>query len=404
MSKVQTRELQDFAARRPEISAQRHPSRISSIDVVRGVVMVLMALDHVRDWTTNLRFPPENLARGSAALFATRWVTHFCAPTFFLLAGIGVGISFNRGAQPAQLSRYLVTRGLWLLVLELIITPVGWQFGFQLIPAFALVLWALGWSMIVMALVVHIPRAVVLPLALAIIFLHNLTDGIRPDSLGALATLWKVLHVPGFVIPNVLFVGYPLVPWVAVMAVGFVVAAVYRWDAARRRRALITIGAAAFALFLLLRTFNTYGNPFPWSPQRSTALTVASFFNVLKYPPSLQFLLMTLGPALIALALTERAHGRVASILSVYGRVPLFYYVTHLFVAHAVAVVLAFAQSGELHRIPVVNHPENIPAWYGLSLPGVYVMWALVVVLLYFPCRLFARMKDTRTDWWLRYM
>jgi uncharacterized membrane protein len=383
---------------------QRTAPRITSIDIVRGVVMIFMALDHVRDWITSNRFPPEDLSRASAALFATRWVTHFCAPTFFLLAGAGIGILQNRGKRPAELSRFLVTRGIWLLILELVITPVGWQFGFQLIPAFALVLWALGWSMILMALAVHVPRTIVAVLALAMIAGHNLFDAIRPSSLGAFAGLWQVLHVPGFVIPNVLFVAYPIVPWVGVMAIGSVLAASYEWDAPRRRNMLLWTGVAVTTLFVLLRFVNAYGNPAPWSPQRTPALTVASFLNVLKYPPSLHFLLMTLGPALIALALAEHARGRAARWLAVYGRVPLFFYVTHIFVAHATAVVLAFVQSGEIRRISVVVDPGSIPEWYGLPLPGVYAFWALVVVLLYFPCRKFAQLKDTRRHWWLQYM
>jgi uncharacterized membrane protein len=249
-----------------------------------------------------------------------------------------------------------------------------------------------------------LPRPVVFALSLALIAGHNLLDPIRPNDLGSFAGLWHFLHAPGFVIPNVLFIGYPLVPWVAVMGLGSVVATVYQWEPVRRRRTLLQAGAAAFLLFLALRSFNAYGNPFAWSTQRTTPLTIASFLNVLKYPPSLQFLLMTLGPALIALALTERARGRVANWLAVYGRVPLFFYVTHLFVAHALAVMLAFMQGGEWRRIPIVNHPERIPEWYGVSLPGVYIAWAVVVLLLYFPCRRFARMKDTRTDWWLRYL
>jgi uncharacterized membrane protein len=383
---------------------QKSTSRIISVDIVRGAIMILMALDHVRDWVTNIRFQPEDLSRSSAALFATRWVTHFCAPTFFLLAGVGIGIARNRGAQPAALSRYLVTRGLWLLILELVITPIGWQFGFKLIPAFALVLWALGWSMIIMALLIHVPPKIVAALSLIMIFGHNLLDGIRPNSLGSFAGLWQFLHVPGFVIPNVLFIAYPLIPWVGVMALGYVLANAYQWDEARRRRFFIGVGFAAIVMFLALRAINSYGNPIPWAPQRTPALTVASFLNASKYPPSLDFLLMTLGPVLIALALTERARGRFADWLSVYGRVPLFFYVAHIFVAHTLAVLLALVQGGELRRIQVVNNPGGIPDWYGLSLPGVYLVWAIVVLLLYYPCREMARLKETRRDWWLRYI
>jgi len=382
------------------------PARVRSIDIVRGAVMVLMALDHVRDWVTNVRFQPEDLARSSAALFATRWVTHFCAPSFFFLAGVGIGLarSKNNSRRDERLTRFLIARGLWLLILELVITPIGWQFGFQLIPAFALVLWALAWSMIAMALLIRIRPDVLAVLALVMIGGHNLFDSVRADGSGALAILWRLLHVPGFAIPGVLFTAYPLVPWVAVMALGSVAASMFEWPAERRRRALLTVGTAAMAAFVALRAVNGYGNPAPWSPQRTAALTVASFFNVLKYPPSLDYLLMTLGPMLIVLALVEQARGPVARWLSVYGRVPLFFYVVHIFVAHAIAVLLAFAQGGALRRIPVVTDPGSIPPWYGVPLPGVYLAWAVVVALMYYPCRRMAALKNTRRDWWLRYL
>lgn len=382
-------------------------ARVPSVDVVRGGVMVLMALDHVRDYVTRLRFPPENLARGTPALFATRWVTHFCAPAFFLLAGVGIGISMSRGKSAAELSRFLLMRGLWLVVLDLTISAVGWQFGFQLIPAFAIVIWTLGWSMIVMAALVHLPRRIIAAVSLVTIAAHNLLDGIRPQALGALAPLWYFLHVPGFALPGKLFIGYPLVPWFAVMVLGFVVAGTYGWEPQRRQRVLLQAGIAAAAAFVLLRMLNGYGNPAPWASQRTPGLTVASFFNVTKYPPSLMFLLMTLGPVCVALALTEAARGRVARWLSVFGRVPLFYYVVHIYLAHAMGVLLALAQGGVLRRIPVVTDPGSIPAWYGawygVSLPGVYAFWALVVVLMYYPCRWFARLKSERSDWWVRY-
>lgn len=379
-------------------------ARIASVDVVRGAVMVLMALDHVRDYVTNVRFAPENLARGSAALFLTRWVTHFCAPTFFLLAGVGIGIAMRRGRPAGEMSRFLITRGLWLLVLELVITPVGWRFGFDLLPAFAVVLWALGWSMILMAALVHVSRLVLAGGSLLVIAVHNAFDGVTPDRLGAFGWLWQVLHVPGFVVPGKLLVAYPLVPWVAVMALGFVLADVFAWEAPRRRRFLLLVGSAATVAFVILRALNGYGDPAAWSAQRTGALTVASFLNVRKYPPSLLFLLMTLGPALVALSLAERARGRLARWLSVYGRVPLFFYVTHIVVAHALGVMLRFAQGGELRPIPVITNPASLPAWYGVSLPGVYAAWALVVALMYFPCRAFADLKKRRGDWWLSYL
>ena len=377
--------------------------RLPSVDILRGVAIVLMALDHVRDYVTDVRFPPEDLSQSSVALFATRWVTHLCAPTFALMAGVGIGLLHQR-KPTAELSRYLLLRGGWLLVLDLVITPVGWRFSFDLLPAFALVLWSLGWSMILMALLVHLPQAVLIALSLATVAGHNLLDGVQPDAFGPFAGLWHVLHVPGFAVPGVLLVAYPLVPWVAVMCLGYLLAGVYRWEPDRRRRFLLWSGAGATALFLLLRALNGYGNPLPWSPQRTAGLTAAWFLNVLKYPPSLDFLLMTLGPALVALALLERARGRVPGWLAVYGRVPLFFYVAHIFLAHAAGVLLALVQGGELRRIPVTTDPGSIPAWYGVSLPGVYLAWALVVVALYYSCRWFAGLKETRSDRWIHYL
>ena len=366
--------------------------------------MILMALDHVRDYVTNLRVQPENLAQGSAALFATRFVTHFCAPAFSLLAGVGIGLAMNRGKPADEMSRFLLVRGLWLVVLDIVITPMAWQFGVDLVPAFALVLWALGLSMIVMAALVHLPRAAVASGALLMIATHNLFDSVRPAAWGALAPLWHVLHVPGFAIPGKLFIAYPLIPWVAVMALGWVLADTYRWEARQRRTFLIGAGLAATILFVVVRMINGYGDPAPWTGQRTGALTVASFLNARKYPPSLDFLLMTLGPTLLALGLLDGARSRVANWIAVYGRVPLFYYVAHIFVAHAVAIALAFAQGGELRRILIITDPASIPDWYGVPLPGVYLAWALVVLMVYPLCLWFARLKQERRDWWLSYL
>lgn len=380
------------------------PSRIGAIDVVRGAVMALMALDHVRDYVTNVRIQPENLARGSAALFATRWVTHFCAPAFALLAGVGIGLAMHRGRGPAAMTRFLIIRGLWLIALDTLITPIGWQFGFDLIPIFALVLWALGWSMIAMAALIHLPRPAVAAGAVVMIATHNLLDGIQPATWGAFAPLWHVLHVPGFAVPGVLFVAYPLIPWIAVMALGWVLADVYRWDAPRRRRLLLVTGAGATLLFVVIRMLNGYGDPAPWTPQRTGALTLASFLNVRKYPPSLDFLLMTLGPALVALALAEQIRSRIATWIAVFGRVPLFFYVAHIFAAHLLAMALAYFQGGVVRRINVITEAASLPAWYGLSLPGVYAAWIAVVFVMYPLCRWFARVKDRRNDWWLSYL
>jgi uncharacterized membrane protein len=303
-----------------------------------------------------------------------------------------------------ELRRFLLVRGLWLIVAEVTFTSVGWRFSFDLIPVFAVVFWALGWSMIVMAALLWLPRLPLALLSLATIVGHNMLDGIQPAAFGAFAPVWHFLHVPGFAIPGQFLVAYPLIPWVAVMALGFVLADAYHWEPRRRRNFFIWAGLAATLLFAVIRSANGYGNPDPWTVQRTPALTIASFLNVRKYPPSLQFLLMTLGPTLVMLAYAERMRGRLAEWLTVYGSVPFFYYVVHIFVAHAVGVVLAFIQGGELRNIPIITDPASLPDWYGVSLGGVYVAWALVVLLMYYPCRWFARLKSTRRDWWLRYL
>jgi uncharacterized membrane protein len=367
--------------------------------------MVFMALDHVRDYVTNIRVQPERLAQhGSVALFATRWITHFCAPVFMLLAGVGVGLSMMRGKSPAAMSRFLITRGLWLIVLDLFITPFAWRFSLNPLPLFALVLWALGLSMIILAGLIHLPKPVVAAISLIAIFTHNMLDGVNPDSLGGFSAIYHILHAPGFAVPNVFLIGYPIVPWFGVMALGWVLASMYGWAPERRKRCLITIGLATTALFMIVRGYNHYGDLIPWSHQKTAALTVASFFNVFKYPPSLDFLLMTLGPALVALALLENARGRIAGALAIVGSVPLFYYVVHIPVAHLAGVIIAFAQHGVIMRIPAVDDPSKIPAWYGVSLPGVYLAWALVVLTVFPLCVWYSRLKKRRRDWWLSYL
>jgi uncharacterized membrane protein len=285
--------------------------RLGAVDLLRGAVMVVMALDHTRDFFSSLPFEPEDLGQSTAPLFFTRWITHFCAPVFFLLAGTGVGFALMRGRTPAEASRFLVTRGLWLVFLEVTVVAIGWRFSFHLWPIAGMVIWALGWSMVCLAVLIRLPRAVLITISAAMIAGHNLFDGVTPRSLGAWGNLWFVIHVPGGSAPWLVIL-YPLVPWIGVMALGYVLADVYRWEAVRRRRFLLGVGIGTTVAFIALRAANGYGNPMPWAPQRSVALSVASFLNAEKYPPSLDYLLMTLGPMLVVLALLERARGTVA--------------------------------------------------------------------------------------------
>jgi uncharacterized membrane protein len=364
--------------------------------------MIVMALDHTRDFFSKLRFQPEDLSKATPFLFFTRWITHFCAPTFFLLAGVGAGIAVSRGKSTKQISWFLLTRGLWLVVLELTISHFGWDFSLAF-PQFLIVIWALGMSMVILSALVYLPRKVILAISITAIVLHNLLDGINPESLGGFAPIWHILHAPGLVTQAPLvIVAYPLIPWFAVMALGYVMADIFTWDAARRRQFLLRAGAAAIVAFVVLRFTNVYGDANHWSHQRSFGLTLASFGNATKYPPSLIYLLMTLGPTFIALALLENARGPVARVVSVYGRVPMFYYLLHLYVIHILAYAFAVWQGGTGSFLGLDT--DSFPKWYGTTLPGVYLAWAVVVVLLYLPCKWFADLKSRRRDWWLGYI
>jgi uncharacterized membrane protein len=381
--------------------------RAVSIDYLRGLVMILMALDHTRAFLSDARFAPLDLVHTTPALFLTRWVTHFCAPVFFLLAGAGASLSRAHGRTVPEISRFFLTRGLWLVLLELTVVSVGWYFTLRVVPWTAGVIWALGWSMVLMAPLVWLPLPAIAIAGLALIALHNATDAVQPEVFGAFGWLWRVLHIPD---PNAeawVRIDYPIVPWVGVMAAGYCMGPLLQQPPARQRRALVILGVLAVAAFLALRFANGYGDPHPWSTQPSPTYTALDFLRVRKYPPSLDFLLMTLGPALVALAWLERARGRVATIVITFGRVPLFFYVLHIYVAHALAVATAYAQGGAatfLVSNAGVAPTTTYPDWYGLGLAGVYALWLVIVAALYHLCRAFAAVKARRRDWWLSYL
>jgi uncharacterized membrane protein len=381
--------------------------RAASIDCLRGLVMILMALDHARAFLSDARFAPLDLVQTTPAVFLTRWVTHFCAPVFFLLAGLGASLSLAHGRTLPEISRFFLTRGLWLVVLELTVVSVGWYFTLRLLPWTAGVIWALGCSMVLMAALVWLPLPAIAIVGLALIGLHNATDTVSPEAFGPFAWLWRVLHVPDPNAETLVRIDYPIVPWVGVMMAGYCLGPLVRQAPARRRRVLLILGVLGVVAFLILRFANGYGDPQPWSAQPSRTYSVLSFLRVRKYPPSLDFLLMTLGPALIALVWLERARGRVATIVMTFGRVPLFFYVLHIYVAHVLAVATAYAQGGTaafLFSNVGVAATTTYPDWYGLGLPGVYAMWLVIVAALYPACRAFAAVKARRRDWWLSYL
>jgi uncharacterized membrane protein len=380
--------------------------RLESIDVVRGVIMILMALDHTRDFFGSLAQSPTNLATASAGLFLTRWVTHFCAPVFFLLTGTGAYLSLRRRSR-GELSRFLLTRGLWLIFLETVVVRcLAYQFNVDYRVTMLVVLWTLGWAMIVLAALVHLPVSVAAAVGVVMIAGHNLFDTVRSAN-----PLWSILHSPGFVVntpDHVVFVAYPLIPWVGVTAVGYGLGQIYSWDAARRRALLLRLGMGLSLAFLALRAINVYGDPARWAQQKSALVTVLSFLNVTKYPPSLLFLLMTLGPALLLLRAVDERTPRFLRPALVMGKVPLFYFVLHFVLIHLLAVATCYVRYGSAHWMfespDLANYPYTAPPGWGYSLPVVYLVWALVVVAMYPLCRWFAELKQRRTDAWLSYL
>jgi uncharacterized membrane protein len=389
-------------------------SRLASVDALRGVVMIIMALDHVRDFIHReaMSSSPTDLAVTTPVLFTTRWITHLCAPVFMFTAGIGAYFylvrrslgegGWQNGRTRGQLSTFLVTRGLWLIVLELTVMRLAYNFNFdQNVPFFLLVLWGLGLCMVVLAAVVRLPIPAIAALSVATIVLHHLVGG------------GPVIHRVG-VIPfagHIFIAPYPLIPWLAVMALGFCFGPVLEWMPERRQRFLLRLGVAATIGFVALRALNAYGDPVRWSWQPTAINTVLSFLNTTKYPPSLMFLLMTLGPGLVLLAWFDRVKFTTANPLIVFGRVPLFYFVLHFYAAHAAAVVLALITYGTgalgfmFQPVPSMGGPaQSFPPNFGYDLWVAYAVWIAIVVGLYPLCRWFAGVKQRRQDWWLSYV
>ena len=379
--------------------------RLDSVDLVRGAIMIVMALDHTRDFFGVPGISPTNVSSAGTALFFTRWITHFCAPVFFLLTGTGAYLSLRKKSV-SDLSRLLFTRGLWLIVVEVVVLRcLGYQFNFDYRLTLLIVLWALGWSMITLSALVHLPLPAITAFGLVLIAGHNLLDGIGPT------TAWlTVLHGQGFLIngPHTVFVAYPLIPWVGVTAVGFGLGRIYDWPAEPRRAFLLRTGLLLTAAFVVLRGINSYGDPSRWRHQAAPMMTVLSFLNATKQPPSLLFLLMTLGPALLMLRAAERATPRWLQPALVLGRVPMFYYMLHFTLLHLLAVAGAYARYHDAHWMfespDIANYPFTPPPGWGYALPVVYAVWIGVVAAMYPLCRWFAGVKQRRHEAWLSYL
>jgi len=379
--------------------------------------MILMALDHVRDFFHRgaMVDSPTNLATTTPLLFFTRWITHVCAPVFMFTAGVGAFYYWqNRQGRRIELSRFLLSRGIWLVLLELTLMRFIYTFEFNAVnPVLLLVLWVLGACMIALAALVWLSERWLTVLSVATILLHNLLDPIRASELGGAAPVWNLLHQSGGFrfADRIVIVGYPLVPWFAVMALGFCFGRLWLLEPERQRRLLYRLGMALTLAFIALRAINRYGDPVPWSSQPSGFFTLLSFLNTSKYPPSLDFLLMTLGPAFIALAWLTGKRFSPSNPLIVFGRVPLFYFVLHFFAAHLLACLFALARYGSpalrfiFHPFPSMGGPKELfPPGFGYPLGVAYLAWFIVVAALYPLCRWFAGVKARRREWWLSYL
>ncbi len=387
--------------------------RITSIDLLRGLVMVIMALDHVRmyfalgTWYAS----PTDLDTTTPALFFTRWITHFCAPVFIFLAGTSAFLRSTRDVSKARTAWFLFTRGLWLVIVEIVIVNFGWTFDVTYSLLILQVIWAIGISMIILAGLVFLPTPLILAAGLVVVFSHNMLDSIRRHGLGFLDYAWYILHQPQLVTADgrVISIFYPVLPWAGLMALGYAYGTLFRNAVPRSRRTFVLLvsGATATLLFIVLRQFNLYGEPVPRQVLDSSIFTMISFLNTSKYPPSLHFLLMTMGPALVFLALIEYARPRPTNPLVVFGRVPFFFYIVHIYLIHALATVTLAITGWDWHEyiLSAPRFQSGRLIGFGFSLETVYVIWGIVVVMLYPLCRWYQKVRQNNPGkWWLSYL
>jgi uncharacterized membrane protein len=388
-------------------------NRIESIDILRGVVMVIMALDHVRDYFHYGSFfiDPTNLETTTPMLFFTRFITHYCAPVFVFLAGTSAFLYGSRKTK-SELFKFLFSRGIWLIFLELVVNNLIWTFDFSYSIVIFQVIWAIGFSMVCLSFLIYLPKKVLLFLGIILIAGHNLLDSIVTEGQSLQSIIWYVLHQEQFLIINpnkLILLKYPVIPWIGIMVLGYLFGTFYQKDYAVtiRKKWLLRLGLGALVIFFVLRGLNIYGDLTPWSVQDTITKTVLSFFNITKYPPSILFICITLGPALLFLHTIESTKNRITDFFLVFGRVPLFYYFLHVLLIHLLAIggILIFGGNWEdmILTADVFLNANLIN--YGYSLPIVYLVWISVVLLLYPLSKKYMIYKANNKDkWWLSYL
>ena len=388
-------------------------TRIESIDILRGVVMVIMALDHARDYFHYGSFfsDPTNLETTTPFLFFTRFITHYCAPVFVFLAGTSAFLYGSKKTK-SELFKFLLTRGLWLIFLEVAVNGLIWSFDLTYSLTLFQVIWAIGFSMICLSLLIYIPKKTLILLALILIAGHNLLDNITLQGMSFKSVAWYLLHQSNF-IPlsqtRMIAFGYPAIPWIGLMALGYCLGSLYKKDfnAAIRKKWLLILGIVSIVLFFIIRGLNIYGDLVPWSTQDTTTKTMLSFFNVTKYPPSLAYILITIGHCLLFLYGIETIKNRLTNFLLIFGRVPLFYYFLHVFVIHTLAIIGILVFGGDWKNMILTANVFMTAklSHYGYSLFVVYLVWISVILLLYPLCKKYMIYKaNNKEKWWLSYL
>jgi uncharacterized membrane protein len=388
--------------------------RIDSIDFLRGMVMILMTLDHTRmyfgygTWYAE----PTNVATTTPLLFFTRWITHFCAPAFVFLAGTSAFLYGERKSNIKEMAWYVFTRGFWLIFVEVVIINLAWTFDVTYSLLILQVIWAIGISMVVLSGLVFLPKGWILIIGLLIVFAHNALDSVSVQGTSIWDLIWYALHQPKAVFINsthvVNFV-YPVLPWIGLMALGYVFGTFYKKDfpVEQRKRWLLTIGICATLLFIALRGLNLYGEPHHWQTQGSPVFSLMSFLNTTKYPPSLHFLLMTIGPALIFLSVVESVKHRLAGPVIIFGSVPFFFYIIHLYLIHALAMLMVIYEGRDWSEyiLSARGIASGSLSNFGLRLEAVYIVWILVILLLYPLCKRYQKYRESNpSKWWLSYL